>query len=241
MPAEPVTSPEGFVGELRSYQAEALAWLGFLDAVELGGCLALDMGLGKTPTVLAHLARTPGNGPGARHRPARRRRQLGGRGGPVHARACGSSSTTAPPGPRPTSWRPRWPAPTSSSPPTAPPSATSRRWPSGPGTGSSSTRPRPSRTRPTRRPSSCAASRPAPASRSPARRSRTASATCGRSSTSPTRASSAPGPRSSPSSRARARRRCGRSTASSCSAAPRASRWWPPSCPTASTSSTTAR
>jgi len=60
---EPVTQPEGFVGELRSYQAEALAWLGFLDAVELGGCLALDMGLGKTPTVLAHLARTAGKGP----------------------------------------------------------------------------------------------------------------------------------------------------------------------------------
>ncbi len=55
---EPVTHPEGFVGELRSYQAQALAWLGFLDAAELGGCLALDMGLGKTPTVLAHLART---------------------------------------------------------------------------------------------------------------------------------------------------------------------------------------
>ena len=33
-------------------------WIGFLDAAELGGCLALDMGLGKTPTVLAHLART---------------------------------------------------------------------------------------------------------------------------------------------------------------------------------------
>ena len=60
---EAVTEPEGFVGELRHYQAEALGWLGFLDAVELGGCLALDMGLGKTPTVLAHLARTAGNGP----------------------------------------------------------------------------------------------------------------------------------------------------------------------------------
>jgi SNF2-related domain/SNF2 Helicase protein/Helicase conserved C-terminal domain len=60
---EPVTRPEGFRGELRSYQAEALAWLGFLDAAELGGCLALDMGLGKTPTVLAHLARTTGHGP----------------------------------------------------------------------------------------------------------------------------------------------------------------------------------
>ena len=63
VPTEAVTTPEGFVGELRSYQAEALAWLGFLDAVELGGCLALDMGLGKTPTVLAHLAGTAGDGP----------------------------------------------------------------------------------------------------------------------------------------------------------------------------------
>jgi len=53
---EPVTDPPGFVGELRSYQAQALAWLGFLRATELGGCLALDMGLGKTPTMLAHLA-----------------------------------------------------------------------------------------------------------------------------------------------------------------------------------------
>jgi hypothetical protein len=60
---EPVARPEGFEGELRSYQAEGLAWLGFLDSVELGGCLALDMGLGKTPTMLAHLARTAGNGP----------------------------------------------------------------------------------------------------------------------------------------------------------------------------------
>jgi SNF2 family DNA or RNA helicase len=48
---------------LRTYQAEALGWLGFLDAVDLGGCLALDMGLGKTPTVLAHLARTVEEGP----------------------------------------------------------------------------------------------------------------------------------------------------------------------------------
>jgi hypothetical protein len=59
---DPVTSPEGFTGELRSYQAEALGWLGYLDAVELGGCLALDMGLGKTPTMLAHIARTTERG-----------------------------------------------------------------------------------------------------------------------------------------------------------------------------------
>jgi hypothetical protein len=60
---EPVAEPEGFVGQLRAYQAEALGWLGFLDAVELGGCLALDMGLGKTPTVLAHVARTADDRP----------------------------------------------------------------------------------------------------------------------------------------------------------------------------------
>ena len=34
--AEPVTQPDGFRGELRTYQAEALGWLGFLDAAELG-------------------------------------------------------------------------------------------------------------------------------------------------------------------------------------------------------------
>jgi SNF2 family DNA or RNA helicase len=60
---EPVTAPDGFIGNLRSYQAEAVGWLGFLDAVGLGGCLALDMGLGKTPTVLAHLARTASESP----------------------------------------------------------------------------------------------------------------------------------------------------------------------------------
>nr|MBA3267826.1 DEAD/DEAH box helicase [Acidimicrobiia bacterium] len=59
---EAVNAPEGFVGTLRSYQSEALAWLGFLDSTGLGGCLALDMGLGKTPTMLAHLARTSERG-----------------------------------------------------------------------------------------------------------------------------------------------------------------------------------
>jgi hypothetical protein len=63
VPTDPPTSPEGFDGELRSYQADALAWLGFLDDAGLGGCLALDMGLGKTPTMLAHLATTRGRGP----------------------------------------------------------------------------------------------------------------------------------------------------------------------------------
>ena len=57
------TKPEGFAGELRSYQADALAWLRFLDGAGLGGCLALDMGLGKTPTMLAHLSGVIGRGP----------------------------------------------------------------------------------------------------------------------------------------------------------------------------------
>ncbi|MEL7207995.1 MAG: DEAD/DEAH box helicase, partial [Actinomycetota bacterium] len=63
LPDDPPTQPEGFVGELRSYQADARMWLSFLDTAGLGGCLALDMGLGKTPTMLAHLRATMDNGP----------------------------------------------------------------------------------------------------------------------------------------------------------------------------------
>ena len=60
---EPETRPSGFTGELRSYQAEAVGWLKFLDDAGLGGCLALDMGLGKTPTILAQVAAAPGTHP----------------------------------------------------------------------------------------------------------------------------------------------------------------------------------
>jgi len=63
IPENPPTNPTGFDGELRGYQANALAWLDFLDSAGLGGCLALDMGLGKTPTVLAHLRQTKERGP----------------------------------------------------------------------------------------------------------------------------------------------------------------------------------
>ncbi|MGZ4794068.1 MAG: SNF2 helicase-associated domain-containing protein, partial [Ilumatobacteraceae bacterium] len=62
MSVSAIHEPEGFVGTLRTYQAEAVAWIGFLDGAGLGGCLALDMGLGKTPTVLAHLARPEADG-----------------------------------------------------------------------------------------------------------------------------------------------------------------------------------
>ncbi|MDQ2754672.1 MAG: DEAD/DEAH box helicase [Actinomycetota bacterium] len=62
-PPAPLDAPPEFVGQLRHYQAEAAGWLGFLDRAELGGCLAMDMGLGKTPTVLAHLLTRAGEGP----------------------------------------------------------------------------------------------------------------------------------------------------------------------------------
>ena len=63
LPTELPTKPDGFSGTLRTYQADALLWLGFLEQTGLGGCLALDMGLGKTPTTLAHIYLTRGNGP----------------------------------------------------------------------------------------------------------------------------------------------------------------------------------
>jgi superfamily II DNA or RNA helicase len=62
-PPAPEDAPEGFEGELRTYQAEAHGWLGFLDRAGLGGCLAMDMGLGKTPTMLAHILATRAEGP----------------------------------------------------------------------------------------------------------------------------------------------------------------------------------
>ena len=52
----PASPPPGFVGELRDYQCEGLAWLQFLERFGFGGCLADDMGLGKTVMVLAWIA-----------------------------------------------------------------------------------------------------------------------------------------------------------------------------------------
>ena len=61
--SDPEVQPDGFTGELRSYQAVAVGWLQFLDEAGLGGCLALDMGLGKTPTILARVGAEPGSQP----------------------------------------------------------------------------------------------------------------------------------------------------------------------------------
>lgn len=47
--------PAGFEGALRGYQREGLGWIHFLRQFGFGGCLADDMGVGKTPQVLALL------------------------------------------------------------------------------------------------------------------------------------------------------------------------------------------
>jgi hypothetical protein len=52
---EPAPQPGGFVGHLRDYQREGLGWMQFLRRFSFGGCLADDMGVGKTAQVLATL------------------------------------------------------------------------------------------------------------------------------------------------------------------------------------------
>ncbi|HEY6341040.1 MAG TPA: DEAD/DEAH box helicase [Bryobacteraceae bacterium] len=47
--------PAGFSGHLRDYQREGLGWMEFLRRFSFGGCLADDMGVGKTAQLLALL------------------------------------------------------------------------------------------------------------------------------------------------------------------------------------------
>lgn len=47
--------PEALQGTLRPYQREGLNWLNFLDDLNFGGCLADDMGLGKSIQVIAFI------------------------------------------------------------------------------------------------------------------------------------------------------------------------------------------
>jgi superfamily II DNA or RNA helicase len=47
--------PAGFSGQLRDYQREGVGWMEFLREFGFGGCLADDMGVGKTAQVLALL------------------------------------------------------------------------------------------------------------------------------------------------------------------------------------------
>ncbi len=58
--------PAGFCGKLRDYQREGMGWMEFLREFGFGGCLADDMGVGKTAQVLALLEmrrRVEGKGP----------------------------------------------------------------------------------------------------------------------------------------------------------------------------------
>jgi hypothetical protein len=50
-----VEQPEGLQGSLRPYQQRGYAWLAMMDRVQLGACLADDMGLGKSIQLLAFL------------------------------------------------------------------------------------------------------------------------------------------------------------------------------------------
>ncbi|HUB79188.1 MAG TPA: DEAD/DEAH box helicase [Bryobacteraceae bacterium] len=62
---ENAPQPEGFSGQLRQYQLDGLGWMHFLREFGFGGCLADDMGVGKTAQVLATLEkrRAEGKGP----------------------------------------------------------------------------------------------------------------------------------------------------------------------------------
>ncbi|WP_406724694.1 DEAD/DEAH box helicase [Streptomyces sp. GD-15H] len=55
---QPAAPPPGLDATLRDYQLRGLAWLDLMTSLGLGGCLANDMGLGKTITLIAlHLKR----------------------------------------------------------------------------------------------------------------------------------------------------------------------------------------
>lgn len=50
-----VAAPPALLAELRPYQAHGLSWLNLLDDMGFGGCLADDMGLGKSLQVIAFI------------------------------------------------------------------------------------------------------------------------------------------------------------------------------------------
>lgn len=50
-----VAPPPGLQGTLRPYQQDGLNWMNFLDEFNFGGCLADDMGLGKSVQVIAFI------------------------------------------------------------------------------------------------------------------------------------------------------------------------------------------
>ncbi|HTK11637.1 MAG TPA: DEAD/DEAH box helicase [Ktedonobacteraceae bacterium] len=55
VPLTPITVPPSFQGQLRPYQLKGVSWLAFLTQFGFGACLADDMGMGKTPSLIALL------------------------------------------------------------------------------------------------------------------------------------------------------------------------------------------
>ncbi len=51
----PIATPAAFQGQLRPYQLKGVAWMAFLTRFGLGGCLADDMGLGKSVELITLL------------------------------------------------------------------------------------------------------------------------------------------------------------------------------------------
>ena len=58
----PVEELPQFQGTLREYQKRGVAWLNYLESLGLSGCLADDMGLGKSVQVIARLVQERANG-----------------------------------------------------------------------------------------------------------------------------------------------------------------------------------
>ena len=54
---EVLPDPQQFQGQLREYQKRGVSWISYLESIGFNGCLADDMGLGKSAQVIAHLLR----------------------------------------------------------------------------------------------------------------------------------------------------------------------------------------
>jgi hypothetical protein len=82
--------PEGFVGTLRDYQREGVGWMEVLREFGFGGCLADDMGVGKTAQVLAVLEsrRAEGKGPSLVVAPKSLMFNWRAEAGPLHAESA---------------------------------------------------------------------------------------------------------------------------------------------------------
>ena len=83
-----------------------------LDSAGLGGCLALDMGLGKTPTMLAHLLAGAGKGPALVIAPAAVVGNWAAEAAASRPNSAWSCTTARPTERRPTRSRPRSRTPT---------------------------------------------------------------------------------------------------------------------------------